>query len=282
MIPEMVSSVEMMLGRWKDHRGKEIEVFQDFKVLTSEIISRTAFGSSYLEGQQIFEILTRMVLIFSKNLFKMRIPGIGKLVKTQDDIQSEKLGQLIRNSVIKMIKKREAAMADWQEKVRNEILELFGQQNPSLEGISRLKTMSMVINESLRLYPPVVGLLREVKKGTKMGNLIIPEKMEVHVPSLALHHDPQIWGDDVHLFKPDRFAEGVAKATKNNISAFLPFGMGPRNCVGMNFAYNEIKITLSMILQRYRITLSPNYVHSPVLVLAICPQHGLQVTIKAV
>jgi PHYB activation tagged suppressor 1 len=77
MIPEMVSSVEMMLGRWKDHRGKEIEVFQDFKVLTSEIISRTAFGSSYLEGQQIFEILTRMVLIFSKNLFKMRIPGIG-------------------------------------------------------------------------------------------------------------------------------------------------------------------------------------------------------------
>jgi len=73
----MVSSVEMMLGRWKDHRGKEIEVFQDFKVLTSEIISRTAFGSSYLEGQQIFEILTRMVLIFSKNLFKMRIPGIG-------------------------------------------------------------------------------------------------------------------------------------------------------------------------------------------------------------
>jgi len=73
----MVSSVEMMLGRWKDHRGKEIEVFQDFKVLTSAIISRTAFGSSYLEGQQIFEILTRMVLIFSKNLFKMRIPGIG-------------------------------------------------------------------------------------------------------------------------------------------------------------------------------------------------------------
>jgi len=142
--------------------------------------------------------------------------------------------------------------------------------------------MSMVINESLRLYPPVVGLLREVKKGTKLGNLIIPGKMEVHVPSLALHHDPQIWGDDVHLFKPDRFAEGVAKATKNNISAFLPFGMGPRNCVGMNFAYNEIKITLSMILQRYRITLSPNYVHSPVLVLAICPQHGLQVTIKAV
>ncbi|XP_061973861.1 cytochrome P450 CYP749A22-like [Populus nigra] len=344
MIPEMVSSVEMMLGRWKDHRGKEIEVFQDFKVLTSEIISRTAFGSSYLEGQQIFEILTRMVFIFSKNLFKMRIPGIGKLVKTQDDIQSEKLGQLIRNSVIKMIKKREAAMAgeidgygsdflgqlvkvyrsadmtsritiddlidecknfyiaghetttsaltwivlmlathaDWQEKVRNEILELFGQQNPSLEGISRLKTMSMVINESLRLYPPVVGLLREVRKGTKLGNLIIPEKMEVHVPSLALHHDPQIWGDDVHLFKPDRFAEGVAKATKNNISAFLPFGMGPRNCLGMNFAYNEIKITLSMVLQRYKITLSPNYVHSPVLVLAICPRHGLQVMIKAV
>ncbi|CAK7326407.1 unnamed protein product [Dovyalis caffra] len=121
-------------------------------------------------------------------------------------------------------------MRNWQQKVRNEVLELFGQQNPSPEGISRLKT---------------------------------------------------IWADDVRIFKPERFAEGVAKATKSNISAFLPFGMGPRNCVVMNFAYNEKKIALSMILQRYRITLSPDCVRSPLLLLGMCQQHGVQVMIQA-
>ncbi|KAJ6858942.1 hypothetical protein NC652_041291 [Populus alba x Populus x berolinensis] len=51
MIPDMIASVEVMLKRWRNHEGKEIDAFQEFKVLTSEVISRTAFGSSYLEGQ---------------------------------------------------------------------------------------------------------------------------------------------------------------------------------------------------------------------------------------
>ncbi|KAF2298943.1 hypothetical protein GH714_029263 [Hevea brasiliensis] len=88
-----------------------------------------------------------------------------------------------------------------------------------------------------------------------MGNLIAPSKMDILIPTVALHHDPEIWGEDVHLFKPERFAERVAKATKNNIFAFCPFSLGPRNCVGMNFALTEIKIALLMILQRYRLAM---------------------------
>jgi len=82
----------------------------------------------------------------------------------------------------------------------------------------------------------------KVKDYILLGNLIAPSKMDILIPTLALHHDPEIWGEDVHLFKPERFAEGVAKATKNNIFAFCPFSLGPRNCVGMNFALTEIKI----------------------------------------
>jgi len=55
----------------------------------------------------------------------------------------------------------------------------------------------------------------------------------------------------------------VAKATNKNIAAFFPFGMGPRTCLGFNYAIIEGKIALSMILQRYRFTLSPTYVHHP-------------------
>ena len=76
MVPAMIESVEMMLERWKQHEGKEIEVFEQFKVLTSEVISRTAFGSSYLEGKEIFEILRKLGVLISRNTFKIRLPGL--------------------------------------------------------------------------------------------------------------------------------------------------------------------------------------------------------------
>ena len=141
--------------------------------------------------------------------------------------------------------------------------------------------MSMIINESLRLYPPVLAIIRKAEREVRLGKLTLPAEVLLFIPNIALHHDPQIWGEDVHLFKPERFSEGVAKATKNNMPAFLPFGMGPRNCVGFNFATTEAKITLSMILQRYAFTLSPAYVHSPFQLLTLRPQHGVQVLLHS-
>ena len=140
----------------------------------------------------------------------------------------------------------------------------------------------MIINESLRLYPPAVGVARNVDREVKLGDITLPANISFEIPILAIHHDPQIWGEDAHLFKPERFAEGVVKATKDNITAFIPFGMGPRICVGFNFAENEAKIALSMILQRYTFTLSPAYIHSPVQRLTVIPQYGLQVILNPI
>ena len=140
--------------------------------------------------------------------------------------------------------------------------------------------MSMIINESLRLYSPVVSLPRKVGRKVRLGEVIVPANLELIISPLALHHDPQIWGQDVHVFKPERFSEGVANATNNHAGAFLPFGMGPRICVGMDLATTQTKIVLSMVLQRYHFTLSPGYVHSPCDKLAICPQHGVQVILQ--
>lgn len=77
MIPAMITSVETMLERWKEREGKEIEVFEQFRVLTSEVISKTAFGSSYAEGKDIFKMLMKLTLIVSRNLHIIRLPGIG-------------------------------------------------------------------------------------------------------------------------------------------------------------------------------------------------------------
>ncbi|KAJ4823837.1 hypothetical protein Tsubulata_017990 [Turnera subulata] len=343
MIPAMIVSVEIMLERWRQEKVQEVEMHQEFKILTSDVISRVVFGFSHLEGKNIFEMVAKLSLIVARNNFKVGIPGIKKFLRTRDDIESDELEKGIRESIIKIMKKREeevmlgkrdsygsdylglllkvhhdndnsksisvddvidecksfyvagyettssaitwtifllAIHTEWQERAREEVFELFGHQNPTTDGGGRLKTIGMIVNESLRLYPPVFNLTREVQREVRLGKLVIPEKMAVCLPVLALHHDPQIWGEDVHIFKPERFADGVAKATKSCGAAFMPFGMGPRTCVGLNFAFAEIKIALSMILQRYSFTLSPTYVHSPVHILTICPQYGLQIILQ--
>ncbi|XP_017192279.2 cytochrome P450 CYP749A22-like [Malus domestica] len=344
MIPEMVASAEAMLERWKFFEGKEIEVYEEFRLFTSEVISRTAFGSSYIEGKNIFEMLMKLGSILFKNAFKVRVPGISKFFKTSDEIESDKLEKEVHATIIEIVKKREnkagtkekdnfgsdflglllkacqsaddnqrisvdelidecktfyfagqettntllgwtvfllALNTDWQEEARKEVIQLFGKQTPNHDGIAKMRTMNMIINECLRLYTPPVYLTRKVEKEVKLGKLIVPANLELVISTIALHHDPQIWGKDVHLFKPDRFSEGVLKATNNNVGAFIPFGLGPRTCVGLNFSTTEAKIALSMILQRYSFTLSPSYVHLPLHYVTVRPYHGVQVILHS-
>ncbi|GFP87289.1 cytochrome p450 cyp749a22 [Phtheirospermum japonicum] len=295
MVPEMSSSVAMMLERWKDYEGKEIDVFKEFGMLTTEVISRTAFGSSYLEGKHVFEMVAKLTAITVKNIYNVKIPGISMLLKSDDEVEAEKLEQRIKSSILEITKKREnedanknfgsdylgqlvkvshesdvkkritidqmideiktiygaghltttsllgwcvlllAINTEWQDKARKEVNKAFGKNSPHSRGIARLKIMNMIINECLRLYPPALTLTRKVAKEVKLGQLLLPARMNIFISILALHHSPQVWGKDVHLFKPDRFARGVAKATNNNGATFLPFGLGPRTCVGANF-----------------------------------------------
>ncbi|XVF85767.1 hypothetical protein PTKIN_Ptkin17bG0143700 [Pterospermum kingtungense] len=344
MTQAVIASVETMLEKWRVREGEEIEVFEEFRLLTSEVISRTAFGSSYLELEKIFTMLMKLSVIFSRNHFKTAVPGISKIWKTADDIESDKLVRAIHDCVMDMVKNREekvetgeadnfgsdflgllinayhdmdeknrisvedlvdecktfyfagqettnsllawtvlllAIHTGWQEKARREVIEVFGDKNPQYNDIAKLKTMNMIINETLRLYPPTISLIREVAREVQLGKLILPVNMEIMIPTMALHHDPELWGDDVHLFKPERFAQGIAEATKYNAAAFIPFGLGPRSCVGMSFATTETKIALSMILQRYTISVSPAYTHAPCTLLMLRPQHGIQIMIHS-
>ncbi|KAI3928928.1 hypothetical protein MKW92_028530 [Papaver armeniacum] len=295
LVPTMVTEVEIMLERWKHHEGKEIEVSKEFRLLTAEVISKTAFGSNYMEGREVFDRLTKLISIFSANFNKLALPGF----RTRDTIESDKIEEEIHNSILEIIKEREENMQMGSpDGYGNDFLGLLIKANLEDDETKRIivqdmidecKTfynggyetmtsllMNMVLYESLRLYPLVVNIMRTASKEVKLGKIIVPANTGVVIPPLAPHYDSTIWGEDVHLFKPERFSEGVLKDTNNKLG-FLAFSSGPRICVGLNFAMNEVKKALAMILQRYSFTLSPAYIHSPIQGLSSWPQHGAQI-----
>ncbi|CAI9095926.1 OLC1v1031964C1 [Oldenlandia corymbosa var. corymbosa] len=132
----------------------------------------------------------------------------------------------------------------------------------------------MVLYEVLRLYPPITNMFRYTARRTTVGGITIPAGVEIFLPTLLLHHSSEYWGDDAQEFKPQRFAEGVSKATKDQLLAFYTFGWGPRICLGQSFAVIEAKLALSMILQNFSFKLSPSYTHAPYTIVTLRPQHG--------
>ena len=139
----------------------------------------------------------------------------------------------------------------------------------------------MILNEALRLYPLAAFLLRIIHKETKLGNLIMPDGVEIALPTILVHHDYELWGENANQFNPKRFLEGISKATKGQVS-FFPFGGGPRICVGQNFALIETKMALSLILQNFSFETSSSYAHAPCSIITVQPQFGTHVILHKI
>ncbi|KAM3864640.1 cytochrome P450 3A40-like [Diretmus argenteus] len=116
------------------------------------------------------------------------------------------------------------------------------------QALNQMEYLDSVINESLRLYPIAPRLERVAKAAVEINGLVIPKDMVVIVPTWVLHRDPELWTDPLE-FKPDRFS----KENKDSIDpyTYMPFGAGPRNCIGMRFALMMMKLAMVEILQRF-------------------------------
>ena len=139
--------------------------------------------------------------------------------------------------------------------------------------------LTMVIHESLRLYPPVPVVSREAFRDMKFGDINVPKGVNVWTLMVSLHQDPDLWGPDADIFNPERFANGVSGACKLPY-VYMPFGVGPRICAGQHFAMAELKILLALIVSNFSFSLSPKYRHSPAMSLLIEPEHGVNLLIK--
>lgn len=137
----------------------------------------------------------------------------------------------------------------------------------------------MVIHEGLRLYPPVTVMSREAFKDMTFGDIHVPKGVNVWTSVATLHTDPEIWGPDAYEFKPDRFANGITGACKLPY-LYMPFGLGPRVCLGQNLAMIELKVVIALIVTNFSFSLSPNYSHGPTQRLVIEPENGVDLLVK--
>ena len=112
-----------------------------------------------------------------------------------------------------------------------------------------MKYMEMVIDETLRMYPPAARTDRVASNDYEYEGIKIKKGQVVTVAIYAIHHDPSIYPNP-EQFDPNRFSE-ENKKTRDSVT-FLPFGAGPRNCIGMRFAVIEMKLLLASILSKYR------------------------------
>lgn len=167
---------------------------------------------------------------------------------------------------------------EWQSLIREEMDQLCPNGQLDAESISKMKKVTMVIQEVLRLYPPAAFVSREALEETQIGHILVPKGVCLWTLIPTLHRDPKLWGQDANEFKPERFANGVSNACKMP-QVFIPFGVGPRLCVGRNFAMVQLKIVVSLIVSKFSFSLSPKYKHSPAFRMIVSPGKGVRILI---
>lgn len=349
LVPVVAKSVTDMLDKWvamSKSGNVEVEVSEWFQLLTEDVITRTAFGSSYEDGKAIFRLQAQQMELAAETFRKVFIPGY-RFLPTKRNINSWRLDKQIKKSLKKLIEKRKengnsksktvmvtvmqleeqekgpkdllglmiqassnsssnitdydiieecksfffagkqttsnlltwttvllAMHPHWQVLARDEVLRVCGARDfPTKDDVAKLKTLSMILNESLRLYPPIIATIRRAKADVELGGYKIPRGTELLIPILAVHHDQAIWGTNANEFNPARFSEGVARAAKHPVG-FIPFGLGVRTCVGQNLAILQTKLALAIILQRFSFRLAPSYQHAPTVLMLLYPQYG--------
>jgi cytochrome P450 len=164
---------------------------------------------------------------------------------------------------------------DCLERVRQEFDCLLGEAPLSHTDVPKLEFVTQVIQEGLRLYPPFWMIDRMAVADDHVGDLDIPRGSTVIVYVYGAHHAPRYWQNPEN-FDTERFTKANEKLRRP--FTFLPFGAGPRGCIGGNYAMLQILMILSDLLRRYDFQLAPGQIVEARPMVILRPKHGIRMT----
>lgn len=165
---------------------------------------------------------------------------------------------------------------DIESRLHEELEAVLGGNAPTLEHLPQLTYTSMVIQEAMRLYPPIWVLSRKALADDELGGFRIPQGSMVILSPYATHHHTAFW-DQPEVFDPERFTPDRVVARPHY--AYFPFGGGPRLCIGSNFAMMEAQLVLATVAQRYRLRLVPGHPVVPEAKITLRPRYGIPMTL---
>jgi cytochrome P450 len=146
---------------------------------------------------------------------------------------------------------------EWQERVRSESSSEIYDGRLDLDALDRMRSLGMVINESMRLFAPVPAIFRKTLADTSIQGHFVPADTMVAVVPFFNHYWPGLWSDP-HIFDPERFSD-ARREDRSHRLAFMPFGGGAHKCIGMRFATMVVKVLIHHLLRDHRIELHSGY-----------------------
>jgi cytochrome P450 len=171
-----------------------------------------------------------------------------------------------------------AAHPEAQARARAEVDALLAGRAPTADDAGALPFLSATLKEAMRLYPPVAGLLtRRLTRDITLGGVRLPARTLVRVTPWLLHRDPKAWPDAPLAFKPERFLAGAAEIPRG---AYIPFGLGPRVCLGQHFAVLEMTLIAALLLQRFELAPVGAEAPRPRMAVTLRPDGGLTLRLK--
>jgi cytochrome P450 len=305
----IVEETNALVDRWMETTGEVVRLDHDLSSLTLAVVSRAILGSDVTGigarfGEAIDTVNRFMghydpllpgaegdrvraeygnAMRFLDSLVALIVQGRRASGDQDDDLLSALLAggfddREIRDQVLTMLMaghETTAKALSWTSYLLDQHPDVAARLDDELARDPQPPFTLQVVQEAMRLYPPVWLISRIATVDDEIDGFAIPEGALVCISPYLLHRHPEFW-DKPELFDPDRFAEASAERPE---FAFMPFGGGPRRCIGERFALFEAQLALATIRQRVSIRLVPDHPVEPEALVTLRPKHGLLATV---
>ncbi len=166
-----------------------------------------------------------------------------------------------------------------RQKLAAELQQVLAGRSPTIEEIRNLTYTNQVVKESMRLYPPVAIFGREAARDCTIEDYEISQGTVILISQWVMHRHPKYF-DDPEVFQPERWTEDFEKQLPRGV--YIPFGDGPRICIGKGFAQMEAVLLLATIAQRFELELEPGFPIVPQPSITLRPEYGIKVKLKQI